>query len=89
MERSFSVDDIVGGIWRLGAAGMGGRTDSEAAFQEFLKKIPSNSNLVAQAAAAAGGQVTRSWIFAFGRHIISGLTLSGHELAAARFEFAL
>ena len=48
MERSFSVDDIVGGIWRLGAAGMG-RTDSEAAFQEFLKKIPSNTNLAAAA----------------------------------------
>eukprot|EP00191_Tetraselmis_sp_GSL018_P009420 CAMPEP_0177600556 /NCGR_PEP_ID=MMETSP0419_2-20121207/13711_1 /TAXON_ID=582737 /ORGANISM="Tetraselmis sp., Strain GSL018" /LENGTH=330 /DNA_ID=CAMNT_0019093607 /DNA_START=378 /DNA_END=1366 /DNA_ORIENTATION=- len=48
MERSFSVEDIVGGIWRLGAAGMG-RTDSEAAFQEFLKKIPSSSNLAAVA----------------------------------------
>jgi len=55
MERSVSVDDIVGGIWRLGAAGMG-RTDSEAAFQEFLKKIPSSSNLAAQAA-AQGGQL--------------------------------
>jgi hypothetical protein len=44
MERSFSVDDLVGGIWRLGQAGMG-RTDSEAAFQEFLKRIPSATNL--------------------------------------------
>ena len=69
MERSLSVDDIVGGIWRLGAAGMGGRTDSEAAFQEFLKKIPSNSNLVAQAAAAAGGQVNALLYFRLLRKI--------------------
>lgn len=53
MERTFSVDDLVGGIWRLGQAGMG-RTDSEAAFQEFLKRIPSATNL---AAAAAAGQL--------------------------------
>lgn len=33
MERSFSLDDMIGGIYRLGQAGMG-RTDSEAAFQE-------------------------------------------------------
>jgi len=46
MERSFSVDDLVGGLYRLGQAGMG-RTDSEAAFQEFLKRIPSATNLAA------------------------------------------
>lgn len=51
IERTFSVDDLVGGIWRLGQAGMG-RTDSEAAFQEFLKRIPSASNLAAAAAQA-------------------------------------
>jgi hypothetical protein len=50
MERSFSVDDLVGGLYRLGQAGMG-RTDSEAAFQEFLKRIPSATNLAAAAAA--------------------------------------
>ncbi|GAX83715.1 hypothetical protein CEUSTIGMA_g11140.t1 [Chlamydomonas eustigma] len=47
-ERIFSVDDLVGGIWRLGqAAGGFHRTDSEAAFQEFLKRIPSATNLAA------------------------------------------
>mmetsp|Transcript_17271 Transcript_17271/g.37259 ORF Transcript_17271/g.37259 Transcript_17271/m.37259 type:complete len:361 (+) Transcript_17271:179-1261(+) len=51
IERTFSVDDLVGGIWRLGQAGMA-RTDSEAAFQEFLKRIPSASNLAAAAAAS-------------------------------------
>lgn len=49
MERVFSVDDIAG-FWKLGA-GMAGfpRTDSEAAFQDFLKRIPSTSNLAGQA----------------------------------------
>lgn len=51
MERTFSVDDLVGGIWRLNQAGMG-RTDSEAAFQEFLKRIPSATNLAAAANAS-------------------------------------
>jgi hypothetical protein len=46
MERVLSngsgLDDLVGGIWRLSgqnlpSLGMG-RTDSEAAFQEFLKR---------------------------------------------------
>lgn len=54
-ERTFSVDDLVGGIWRLGQAGIA-RTDSEAAFQEFLKKIPSASNLAALTAGAAAQQ---------------------------------
>jgi hypothetical protein len=44
LGRNFSVDDLVGGIWRLNQAGMG-RSDSEAAFQEFLKRIPSATNL--------------------------------------------
>jgi hypothetical protein len=49
-ERVFSVDDLVGGIWRLGQATTGfHRTDSEAAFQEFLKRIPSATNLAAAA----------------------------------------
>ena len=48
MDRVFSVDDIAN-MWKLGA-GMGfPRTDSEAAFQDFLKRIPSTSNLAAQA----------------------------------------
>ena len=53
MERSFSVDDLIGGMWRLNQAAQAsmGRTDSEAAFQEFLKRIPSATNL-----AAAAGQ---------------------------------
>jgi hypothetical protein len=48
VERNFSVDDLVGGIFRLQAAQGGGsmrKSDSEAAFQEFLKRIPSSSNL--------------------------------------------
>lgn len=55
MERSFSVDDLVGGLYRLGQAGMG-RTDSEAAFQEFLKRIPSASNLAAANASASAAE---------------------------------
>jgi len=46
------VDDLVGGLYRLGQAGMG-RTDSEAAFQEFLKRIPSATNLAAAANASS------------------------------------
>lgn len=47
MERAFSVDDLVGGIFRLtgGQAGGFSRNDSESAFQEFLKRIPSATNL--------------------------------------------
>eukprot|EP00798_Chlamydomonas_sp_ICE-L_P030631 gene30631-35644_t len=51
-ERSSSVDDLMGGIFRLsGQAGLA-RSESEAAFQEFLKKIPSATNLAAIGAAA-------------------------------------
>jgi len=53
--KVFSVDDLVGGFFgRLGGhshSSTGGfpRTDSESAFQEFLKKIPSATNLAAAA----------------------------------------
>eukprot|EP00798_Chlamydomonas_sp_ICE-L_P008067 gene8067-1309_t len=51
-ERSFSFDDLLGGIARLsGQAGLV-RSESEAVFQEFLKKIPSATNLAALGAAA-------------------------------------
>lgn len=46
MERVISLDDIVGGMWKFGPGF--GRTDSEAAFQDFLKRIPSASNLASQ-----------------------------------------
>lgn len=50
MERHLSVDDLVGGIWRLNqhnsnSTSSFARTESEAAFQDFLKRIPSASNL--------------------------------------------
>lgn len=48
MDRQLSVDDIVGGLYKLGSAGFP-RTDSEAAFQDFLKRIPSTTNLAGQA----------------------------------------
>jgi hypothetical protein len=79
VERNLSVDDLVGGLWRIGQAASGfHRTDSEAgecaapfpllicwasispsaapanapaAFQEFLKRIPSASNLTDSASA--------------------------------------
>ena len=48
MDKVFSVDDLAG-FWKL-SAGMQGfpRTDSEQAFQDFLKRIPSASNLASQ-----------------------------------------
>ena len=48
MDRQVSVEDIVGGLYKLGSAGFP-RTDSEAAFQDFLKRIPSTTNLASQA----------------------------------------
>lgn len=46
MERAFSIDDLVGNVYRLsGALGGFNRTDSESAFQEFLKRIPSAQNI--------------------------------------------
>ena len=53
MERSFSVDDLVGGLYRHGQAGKG-RTDTEAAIQEVLKRIPSATNLAAAAGNPGG-----------------------------------
>ncbi|KAG1658549.1 hypothetical protein FOA52_004576 [Chlamydomonas sp. UWO 241] len=55
-HRNYSVDDLVGGMWRLhgqsgGSSASFKRTDSEAAFQEFLKRIPSSANLLQQGAA--------------------------------------
>lgn len=44
MERAFSVEDFMGSFLKMGAAGFS-RTDSESAFQEWLKRIPSHSNL--------------------------------------------
>jgi hypothetical protein len=44
MERAFSVEDFMGNFIKMGAAGFS-RTDSESAFQEWLKRIPSHSNL--------------------------------------------
>lgn len=44
MERAFSVEDLMGNWLRMGGAGFT-RTDSEAAFQEWLKRIPSHNNL--------------------------------------------
>ena len=56
--KVFSVDDLVGGFFgrMQHATSTSGfpRTDSEAAFQEFLKRIPSASNL---AAVASQGQL--------------------------------
>lgn len=59
MERQTSVDDLLGGFWRLGQAGMG-RTDSEAAFQEFLKRIPSTTNLAAAVVESSQGGASAS-----------------------------
>eukprot|EP00955_Chlamydomonas_euryale_P105927 365668-Chlamydomonas_euryale.AAC.14 len=48
VQRNISMDDLVGGLFgRLSGATGFPRTDSEAAFQEFLKRIPSSSNLAA------------------------------------------
>lgn len=47
LTNVLSVDDLVGGLFKLqSSTNMGiGRTDSEAAFQEFLKRIPSATNM--------------------------------------------
>ncbi|KAK9827653.1 hypothetical protein WJX81_004026 [Elliptochloris bilobata] len=50
MERGFSADDLSLMLKLQGGAGFP-RTDSEAAFMDFLKRIPSTSNLAAQASA--------------------------------------
>ena len=49
MERTASVEDMVGNLWRLG------RTPSQAEFEQFFSNIAqvgSQQNLAAQAAAA-------------------------------------
>lgn len=47
ISNVLSVDDLVGNLFKIQSSGnMGiGRTDSEAAFQEFLKRIPSATNM--------------------------------------------
>lgn len=50
MERGFSADDLSLMLKLQGGPGFP-RTDSEAAFMDFLKRIPSTSNLAAQASA--------------------------------------
>ena len=35
MERAWSVEDLVGGLWRMG------RTDSDTQLQEYLRRVPS------------------------------------------------
>ncbi len=46
MERQWSLEDF-NSMWKLGAGFP--RNDSENAFQDFLKRIPSTTNLAAQA----------------------------------------
>lgn len=69
MERSFSVDDLVGGIFRQAAAAGMGRTDSESAFQEFLKRIPSATNLAAAHAAHQAHQQMQQQAQAQHQHV--------------------
>ncbi|KAF8070929.1 G6PD5 [Scenedesmus sp. PABB004] len=84
MSRSFSVDDLVGGIFRLqnqaaGGAGMFGRTDSEAAFQEFLKRIPSATNLTA----SGGGAYEPAALQAQAQQLLASGAGAGAAAAAA------
>jgi len=37
MERNWSVEDLVGGLWRVG------RTDSEQQLQDYLRRVPSGT----------------------------------------------
>lgn len=70
MERATSVDDLMNGFWRgLGQATGIGRTDSEAAFQEFLKRIPSTANLAAVAAASSVGDGSASTAQSLQQHV--------------------
>lgn len=46
MERGFSFDDLMDGIHKLTSAGFP-RNDSEALFQDFIRRIPSSNNLSA------------------------------------------
>lgn len=59
VTRNLSMDDLVGGLFgRLSGATGVPRTDSEAAFQEFLKRIPSSSNLAASGLGEPGGSLS-------------------------------
>ena len=56
MERTASVEDMVGNLWRLG------RTPSQAEFEQFFSNIAqvgSQQNLAAQAAAAQAAQAAQ------------------------------
>ena len=46
MERGLSFDDLMDGIHKLTSAGFP-RNDSEALFQDFIRRIPSSNNLSA------------------------------------------
>lgn len=54
MDRSLSVDDFAGGVWRLGHAGLG-RNDSESQFADLLKSFPSTNSLGGEAGGNGGG----------------------------------
>jgi hypothetical protein len=82
IPRSFSVDDLIGGVMRLSGSAGGGsgllhaRNDSEAAFQEFLKRIPSATNL----AAGGGAGLDAGTLSATAQQLLSagsGLTVGG------------
>ena len=56
MERTASVEDMVGNLWQLG------RTPSQAEFEQFFSNIAqvgSQQNLAAQAAAAQAAQAAQ------------------------------
>jgi len=84
MERTFSVDDLIGNVYRLSGAigGMGNRTDSEAAFQEFLKRIPSATNLSA-AGSAGGAQYEPGALQQTAQQLLSGTGLPTSTLNAS------
>ncbi|KAL6750268.1 hypothetical protein V8C86DRAFT_2817615 [Haematococcus lacustris] len=75
MERVLSasgLDDLVGGLWRYTNNVGFGRSESEAAFQEFLKRIPSASNLAAIAGSTgqlASGDVPTSMSLGLGSYL--------------------
>eukprot|EP00892_Ulva_mutabilis_P012613 jgi/Ulvmu1/9724/UM055_0064.1 len=82
MDRSISVDRFLTGLLRnstqesLSKMGLGRRTDSEAAFQEFLKRIPSASALSSQNAdegkPAMFASASNTSLFGFGSTNLEG-----------------
>lgn len=78
MERSVSVEEFLGGLLRLNRSGsvkMGGlgpRSDSEAAFHEFLKRIPSATALSGQLDDKTGFFGSSHSLFNFGGASASG-----------------